>query len=74
MSFPQYRKHTSGKNFYAIYSDLNFTEIQLVGLRYIEYKITAQTYFEKQRIQEMLRMEDCYEPMEENAFEALRNG
>ena len=74
MSFPQYRKHLSGKNFYKITDPSHFTEIQLIGSKKIILKIKANTYFETLRIQEMLSELDCYLLADEKEIEALLNG
>jgi hypothetical protein len=74
MIFPQYRKHTSGKNHYKISNFEHFTEIQRIGTKKLLHKIHAQTHFEKIRIQEMLKADPPYLPSNQAEFEALVNG
>ena len=74
MSFPQYRKHRSGRNFYIITDPSHFTEVQCIGSKKIIHEIKANTYFETLRIQEMLSASDCYLLADEKEIEALING
>jgi hypothetical protein len=74
MIFPQYRKHTSGKNHYKISNFEHFTEIQRIGTKKLLHKIHAQTHFEKIRIREMLEAILPYVTSTEAEFEALVNG
>ncbi|MEY4217029.1 MAG: hypothetical protein RLZZ68_1485 [Bacteroidota bacterium] len=74
MIFPQYRKHTSGKNQYKITGPEHFTEIQCLGSKTFVYEVQAKTYFEKIRIQEMLEAAPPYLASNQAEFDALVNG
>ena len=74
MIFPQYRKHSSGKNHYKISDYEHFIEIQCIGSKTLVHEVQAKTYFEKIRIQEMVEAALPYEPSTEAEFEALVNG
>jgi hypothetical protein len=43
MIFPQYRKHTSGKNQYKITGPEHFTEIQCLGSKTLVHEVQAKT-------------------------------
>jgi hypothetical protein len=74
MIFPQYRKHTSGKNQYKITGPEQFTEIQSLGSKTLVHEVQAKTYFEKIRIQEMLEAVPPYLASNQAEFDALVNG
>ena len=74
MIFPQYRKHTSGKNQYKITGPEQFTEIQCLGSKTLVHEVQAKTYFEKIRIQEMLEAVPPYLASNQAEFDALVNG
>jgi hypothetical protein len=74
MTFPQYRKHHSGKNYYCIEDDIHFTEIQQIGKQTMAFRIEAKTFFEKQRIQDMLSLSGPYLESDESEFTAHKNG
>lgn len=74
MIFPQYRKHSSGKNHYKISDYEHFIEIQCIGSKTLVHEVQAKTYFEKIRIQEMLEAVLPYVTSTEAEFEALVNG
>jgi hypothetical protein len=74
MIFPQYRKHTSGKNQYKITGPEHFTEIQCIGSKTLVHEVQAKTYFEKIRIQEMLEAAPPYLASNQAEFDALVNG
>lgn len=74
MIFPQYRKHSSGKNHYKISDYEHFIEIQCIGSKTLVHEVQAKAYFEKIRIQEMLEAVLPYLTSTEAEFEALVNG
>lgn len=74
MIFPQYRKHSSGKNHYKISDYEHFIEIQCIGSKTLVHEVQAKTYFEKIRIQEMLEAVLPYVTSTEAEFDALVNG
>lgn len=74
MTFPQLRKHRSGKNYYWIEDETHFIEIQWIEKTPMTFHLEAKTYFEKLRIQEMLLLEEPYLLADEMEFEVLKNG
>lgn len=54
IQFPQYRKYSNNKNYFKIYSLLEFEEIQVIGSKHIHRKITAVQFPEKNHIIDLL--------------------
>lgn len=52
--FPQYRRYSHGKTWYKIHSPDKFTELTVLGSRYLIHEIEAKQYPEKLRIADML--------------------
>lgn len=73
MTFPQYRKHRSGKNFYIIIDETHFTEIQCIGAQNKMFQIEAKTYFEKIQIQDMLDLKEPYIKADEMDINVIKN-
>ena len=71
MTFPQYRKLPHQRNFYKITSNRNFVEIQIVGTKRITHTLEATTYFEVQRIQDMLQLNPPYLIALQEEYESL---
>ncbi|MFN5032368.1 MAG: hypothetical protein ACK5FX_09125 [Flavobacteriia bacterium] len=72
--FPQYRKLSNEKSFYEILSDKEFTEIQLIGSRYVVHKVIANQYPEMLRIMDMLAAEQPYVFSNQNEFKSHAKG
>ena len=58
MDFPIYRKYIGIDVWFKIESTTEFTEIKKMGSRFLNTKITATIFPEKQFIQDMIQ---CYE-------------
>jgi hypothetical protein len=74
MSFPQFRKHQSGKNFYIIHSPQDFEEIQCMGKQILRYTFQANTYFEKVQIQDMIAAKPPYLLSTDSEIQARMKG
>ncbi|NBU92858.1 MAG: hypothetical protein EBS17_08485 [Flavobacteriia bacterium] len=71
MTFPQYRKLPNHRNFYKITSNQRLLEIQVVGSKKINHTLEARTYFELQRIQDMLLLNTPYLIALQEEYESL---
>lgn len=71
MSFPFYRKHNSGKNYYIIHSEQDFVELQVVGNRIIEHRINIRTYFDKTMLQDMIQCTPPYFECDKEEIDAI---
>lgn len=58
MDFPQYRQSSNGLNWYRIESPTAFTEVQLVGSRYVVHHMETRLYPEKARVMALLSMDE----------------
>lgn len=56
MILPVYRKYDNNQRFYKVLDDSNFHEIQVVGKRFQQYRITAASYPERLFINDLI---DC---------------
>jgi hypothetical protein len=54
VKFPVFRKYSNDKSFFKIESDYKFTERQLIGDKYTEFKIEATQYPEMLMIMELI--------------------
>lgn len=71
-AFPVYLRLAGGHSLYRIESDTAFTEVQVVGRRYIAHRIEARTWPERLRIADMLaNTEGAWAPLPASEFEEL---
>jgi hypothetical protein len=54
ISYPQFRKNTSGKSYYQITSDQHMIEWQQLGSRMLRHEVTASILPEKLLIQDLI--------------------
>jgi hypothetical protein len=52
--FPLYRKHASGKSYFIILSDTEYTEFQFVGKQIFRYEFKIKTYFDTLHMKSLL--------------------
>jgi len=69
ISYPQFRKNTTGKSYYQITSDRHMIEWQQLGSRMIRHELTASILPEKLLIQDLLSSDNGhYEIISESEF------
>jgi len=56
-TFPKFRKYTNNKSFFRIESELNWTEIQIVGSKKMLHHFYANQYPEKLFLQSLINFE-----------------
>lgn len=72
ITFPQYRRYSHGKTWYKIHSPDKFTEVTVMGSRYIIQEFEAKQYPEKLRIADMLEgMEGTWIIVSEADYDAF---
>jgi len=52
--FPLYRKHASGKSYFIILSETEYTEFQFVGKQIFKYEFKIKTYFDTLHMKSLL--------------------
>lgn len=71
-TFPKFRKYTNNKSFFKIESDVNWSEIQIVGNKKMLHHFIAHQYPEKLFLQSLINFDgEGIKDSNETEFENL---
>jgi hypothetical protein len=71
-TYPIYRQLAGGGHLYRIDSEVDFTELQRIGSRWVMHRVKAVAYPEMVRIHEMVQGADgSYLELSETEWEAI---